>query len=148
MIFYYSITVVANIAAIIIFRNSINITPLSIMPLILVALLIFQSQIFKTAKIENGFDTNYGSDLTAKEKNEMYHSASKFMLAAIPFMIPFLFFFPSSAKILSVFVYIIGLVGGLAIYRIKSQAKIVDRLLAEENERKEQEIKEENGKLK
>ena len=148
MIVYYSITILANIIAIFIFHKNINISALSIIPLILIALMIFQAYFFKKEKVENGFRTTYGSNLTNVEENNMLNSASTFLLATIPWIIPFIFFFPSFVKILSVLVYIVGLIGGLILYRIKNKDKIVDRIDVEEKERQEQEKKEELGKWK
>lgn len=148
MIVYYSIIILANIIAIFIFHKNINISALSIIPLILIALMIFQAYFFKKEKVENGFRTTYRSNLTDNEENNMLNSASTFLLATIPWMIPFIFFFPSFVKILSVLVYIVGLIGGLILYRIKNKSKIVDRIDVEEKERQEQQRKEELGKWK
>ena len=148
MIIYYCITILANIAAIFIFHKNINISALSIIPLFLIALMIFQAYFFKKEKVENGFRTTYRSNLTDNEENNMLNSASTFLLATIPWITPFIFFFPSFVKILSVLVYIVGLIGGLILYRIKNKGKIVDRIDVEEKERQEQQMKEELGKWK
>lgn len=148
MIVYYSITILVNIIAIFIFHENINISALSIIPLILIALMIFQAYFFKKEKVENGFRTTYGSNLSNDEENNMLNSTSTFLLATIPWMIPFIFFFPSFVKILSVLVYIVGLIGGLILYRIKNKGKIVDRIDVEEKERQRQEKKEQLGKWK
>ena len=148
MIIYYSITILANIIAIFIFHKNINISALSIIPLILIALMIFQAYFFKKEKVENGFRTTYRSNLTDNEENNMLNSASTFLLATIPWITPFIFFFPSFVKILSVLVYIVGLIGGLILYRIKNKGKIVDRIDVEEKERQEQEKREQLGKWK
>ena len=148
MIVYYCITLLANFIAIFIFHKNINISVLSIIPLILIALMIFQAYFFKKEKVENGFRTTYGSNLTADEENKILDSGSTFLFATIPWIIPFIFFFPSFVKILSVLVYIIGLIGGLILYRIKNKGKIVDRIDVEEKERQEQQMKEELGKWK
>ena len=148
MIVYYSITILANIIAIFIFHKNINISALSIIPLILIALMIFQAYFFKKEKVENGFRTTYRSNLTDNEENNMLNSASTFLLATIPWMIPFIFFFPSFVKILSVLIYIVGLIGGFVIYRIKNKEKITNRMNTEEIERQEQEKKEQLGKWK
>ena len=148
MIIYYSITILANIIAIFIFHKQINISALSIIPLILIALMIFQAYFFKKEKVENGFSTTYRSNLTDNEENNMLNSASTFLLATIPWITPFIFFFPSFVKILSVLVYIVGLIGGLILYRIKNKGKIVDRIDVEEKERQEQEKREQLGKWK
>lgn len=146
MIIYYCITIIANIVAAIVFHKSINITALSAMPLFLIALMIFQAHIFKNEKVENGFRTAYGSNLTADEENKMLDSGSSFLFATIPWMIPFVLFFPSIVKVLSILVYIIGLVGGLILYRVKNKGEIVYRMDVEEKELQEQEKKEQLGK--
>ena len=146
MIIYYCITIIANIVAAIVFHKSINITVLSAMPLFLIALMIFQAHIFKNEKVENGFRTAYGSNLTADEENKILDSGSSFLFATIPWMIPFILFFPSIVKALSILVYIIGLVGGLILYRVKNKGEIVNRMDVEEKELQEQEKKEQLGK--
>ena len=148
MIIYYYITIIANIVASIVFHKSINVTGLSVMPLFLIALMIFQALIFKNEKVENGFRTAYGSNLTADEENKLLSNGSSFLFATIPWMIPFVLFFPAIVKVLSILVYIIGLVGGLILYRIKNKGKIVNRINAEEKERQEQEKREQLGKWK
>ena len=148
MVIYYCISILANVAAIPIFYKYINISALSIVPLFLIALMIFQAILFKNEKVENGFRTAYGSNLTADEENKMLDSGSTFLFATIPWMIPFILFFPAIVKVLSVLVYIVGLVGGLILYRIKNKGKIVNRIDAEEKERQEQEKREQLGKWK
>ena len=148
MIIYYCITIIANIVAAIVFYKNINVTVLSVMPLFLIALMIFQALLFKNEKVENGFRTTYGSNLTADEENKMLDSGSSFLLATIPWMIPFILFFPSIVKVISILVYIIGLVGGLVLYKIKNKGKIINRMDAEEKERREQEKKEQLGQWK
>ena len=110
--------------------------------------MVFQGLIFKNEKVENGFRTAYCSNLNADEENKMLSSGSTFLFATIPWMIPFILFFPSFVKFLSVFVYIIGLIGGLLLYRIKNKRKIMNRMNEEEIERQEQEKKEQLGKWK
>ena len=146
MIIYYCITIIANIVAAIVFHKGINVTGLSVMPLFLIVLMIFQALLFKNEKVENGFRTAYGSNLTAGEENKMLDSGSSFLFATIPWMIPFVLFFSSIVKVLSILVYIIGLVGGLILYRVKNKGKIVNRMDVEEKELQEQEKKEQLGK--
>ena len=85
---------------------------------------------------------------TQHEENNLLGNSSSFLFATIPWMIPFIIFFPAIVKVLSILVYIIGLVGGLILYRIKNKGKIVNRINAEEKERQEQEKKEQLGKWK
>ena len=148
MIIYYCITIFINVILSVIFRNYINITYLSLIPLFVIVLMIFQAAFFKTHKIESGFKTNYGSNLTVEEENEMQKNIANFMLAMIPLMIPFIFFFPSFVKVFSIILYIVSLFGGVIIFRLKNKDKIVGRAEQEEKERKEQEKKEQLGKWK
>jgi len=137
MLFYYCITILANVVAVVLFYNYINITELSILPLFLIALMAFQAPFFKNEKIESGFRTNYNinqANLTAEEENQMFGNASKFMFATIPWMLPFIFFFPSPAKALSFLMYLIGLIGGLLVYRFKNKCKIAHRIKTEDKE--------------
>ena len=148
MIIYYCMTIIANIVAAVVFHKSINITVLSVMPLLLIVLMIFQALMFKNERVENGFRTAYGSNLTADEENKMLGGGSSFLFATIPWMIPFILFFPSFVKVLSILVYIVGLVGGLILYRINNKGKVVNRIDVEEKERQEQEKKEQLGRWK
>lgn len=148
MLIYYCFAIIANVVAIIAFYKNINITGLSIVPIFLIALMIFQALMFKHEKVENGFRTKYGSNLTADEENAMQSVGSKFLYATIPWMIPFIVFFSSPIKLISVLVYIIGFIGGSVLYVLKNKNKITDRMSAEEKERQEQEKKEQLGKWK
>ena len=47
---YYCITIIVNIVAVIVFYKNINVTGLSVMPLFLIALMIFQAHILKMKK--------------------------------------------------------------------------------------------------
>ena len=146
---YYLIAIAANMIAIVAFHKSINISALSILPLVFIALMLFQAALFKKVKTENGFRTAYGSPFTATEENGMTDFASTALHAAIPLMIPFIFFFPSAIKVLSSFViYALAFATGLFIYRIKNKDVIKDRFDKEETERHEQEKKESMGEWK
>ena len=87
------------------------------------------------------------NNLTRME-NDILKYNSKSLLIAIPWLLPFIFFFPSPAKVLSILVYLSGLLGGLIFYRIKNKNKIIDMIDNEEKEKLEQEKKEELGKSK
>ena len=63
---YYLIAVVANVIAAVAFHKNINISVLSILPLVFIALMLFQAALFKKVKTENGFRTAYGSPFTAE----------------------------------------------------------------------------------
>ena len=146
---YYLIAIAANMIAIVAFHKSINISALSILPLVFIALMLFQSALFKKEKSENGFRTAYGSPFTAEEENGMTDFASTALHAAIPLMIPFVFFFPSAIKALSSFViYAAAFAVGLFSYRIKNKDALKGRFNREGTERREQEKKESMGEWK
>ena len=145
---YYFLTVGLNLGALILFFENISVSHLSLVPVFLIALTILQSFLFKSIRSESGYRTNYGSYLTADEENKRNEYVSKFMLASTPWMVPFIFFFPSPFKLLSIFIHFIGLVGGTLMHRVKHKNEILKRAKAEENETSEQEKKEALGHLK
>ena len=145
----FALPILANIVAIIAFHKSIQINALSVLPIVFIALMLFQAALFKKARSENGFRTAYGSPFTAEEENGMTDFASTALHAAIPLMIPFIFFFPSAIKVLASFViYALAFATGLFTYRIKNKDAIKDRFDKEETERREQEKKESMGEWK
>ena len=149
MLIYYIVAILANVIAIAVFRKSIQIEILSILPLVFIALMLFQSALFKKVKSENGFRTAYGSPFTAEEENGMSDFAATAMHAAIPLTIPFVFFFPSVIKVLCAFIiYAVSFAIGLFAYRIKNKDAIKGRFDQEETEHREQEKKESMGEWK
>ena len=149
MLIYYIVAILANVIAVVVFRKSIQMEILSILPLVFIALMLFQAALFKKEKSENGFRTAYGSPFTAEEENGMSNSAATALNVAIPLMIPFALFFPSAVKALSSFViYAAAFAGGLFTYRIKNKDALKDRFDKEETERREQEKKESMGEWK
>ena len=145
---YYCVTIVLNIVSIFVFHEYIHITEFSLIPLILIGLMVFQATIFNNGKVENGFRTAYGSNLSENEENQMMKIGSQFLYATIPWIIPFILFFSSFVKILSILIYFVGLLGGFVLYRCKHKSNIRNRIKAEENVRQEQEKKEQLGKWK
>lgn len=146
MLIYYIVAILANVIAIAVFHKSIQIDALSVLPIVFIALMLFQSALFKKVKSENGFRTAYGSPFTSEEENGMSDFAATAMHTAIPLMIPFVFFFPSAIKVLCAFIiYAVAFAGGLFTYRIKNKDALKDRFDKEETERREQEKKESMG---
>ena len=132
---YYCVTLLANAVAAIAFYQNIHITKLSILPLFLMILMAFQAFYFKSEKVSHGSSTTaYGSNLTPKEENEMLVSGSRVLFAAIPWMIPFVLFFPSPIKILSVILYVLALIVGPVFYKMKNKKKIIKRMSDEERD--------------
>ena len=149
MLIYCIAAALANMIAIALFHKSIQINALSVLPIVFIALMFFQAALFKKVKIENGFRTAYASPFTAEEENGMVDFASTALHAAIPLVIPFIFFFPSAVKVLASFIiYALVFAVGLFTYRIKNKDAIKDRFEKEETERREQEKKESMGEWK
>ena len=149
MLIYCIAAALANMIAIALFHKSIQINALSVLPIVFIALMLFQAALFKKVKTENGFRTAYGSPFTAEEENGMVDFASMALYAAIPLEIPFIFFFPSAVKVLASFViYALAFAVGLFTYRIKNKDAIKGRFDKEETERREQEKKESMGEWK
>ncbi len=119
MLIYHCIAITVNLAAAFIFCKDISISALSLIPLILIGLMLFQGHYFKNEKTENGFRTAYGSNLTEDEENALYRTMSVILLAAIPLMIPFVLFFPPLVKLLSVIIYMASFMLGSLVYRIR-----------------------------
>ena len=149
MLIYCIAAALANMIAIAVFHKSIQINALSVLPIVFIALMSFQAVLFKKVKTENGFRTAYSSPFTAEEENGMTDFASTALHAAIPLVIPFIFFFPSAVKVLASFViYALAFATGLFTYRIKNKDAIKGRFDNEETERREQEKKESMGEWK
>ncbi|MBE6566313.1 MAG: hypothetical protein E7659_04310 [Ruminococcaceae bacterium] len=149
MLIYCIAAALANMIAIALFHKSIQINALSVLPIVFIALMLFQAALFKKVKTENGFRTAYGSPFTAEEENGMTDFASTALHAAIPLMIPFIFFFPSAVKVLASFIiYALAFATGVFTYRIKNKDAIKGRFDNEETERREQEKKESMGEWK
>lgn len=148
MIFYYIVLLVLNIVSIIAFHNSINITAISIIPVLLMALSVFQAIYFHNNKGKKDFNTNNNSFLTEKEWEHMTVCMRNSFILCIPLFIPFIVFFPWWIKLLSLLVYIIGFAGGAIYYRIKYSNDVKSRISKESKEKEEQQRKEELGKWK
>ena len=141
MIIYESIMILFNIALILIFRESINVTPLSIVPIFLMALLIFQALCFSH---EQDKFSAYGSNYTKAEECEMSHFSSMFIFLNLLWFVPFIVFF-SWGKLFSLLIYVFVFIGGPLIYKIKNRSKINQRIMNEAIELKEQQQRENQG---
>ncbi|MBQ7335263.1 MAG: hypothetical protein IJW92_02170 [Clostridia bacterium] len=145
---YYSATIFMNIVAAIVFHEYINITIMSIIPVFVFALMLFQAFYFRHEKIENGFRTAYGSNLNEDEENRIHTYISNSLFITIPFLVPFALFLPSGVKLISLLIYALGFITGDIVFRIKNKSTIHKRFDAEKEELKRQKENEELGKWK
>ena len=150
MIIYYIIMILLNIAAAIVFCNNLNITFLSVIPIAIMVLMLFQANYFKNEKTEKGFSSNFTpvDDYTHEEGETLLQYAARALFIAIPWFVPFVLFFPNVVKIVSVFLYMISLALGGLIYRIKNKGALNNRVNAEKEELEKQKQSEELGKWK
>ena len=134
-VIYYGVTLTANLVAAVVFRGYLNITALSIIPVALIGLMIFQAVYFKNSFSGERTDaTAYGSNYTRKEEKQLIGYMSRALILTIPLMIPFILFFPSAVKLLSVLVYLVGLMAGGHVYRIKNRRALKKRVDKEKDE--------------
>lgn len=145
---YYCLALLANIALLFIFGKHLSISAISLVPVFLIALSAFQAVYFKKEKTDDGFSTAYGSGFTHKEESMLMRYASYSLLATIPLLVPFVFFFGTFIKTLSVFVYIGGFAFGLVLYRIKHNSQLKRRIDEETKRRNEQNKRENEGEYK
>lgn len=147
-ILYYCAMIAINIVSAIFFREQINISAMSGIPIFLIALMVFQSNYFIKDIPDKGFDTNYGGGYTHEEKVHLLQYTSRSLMITIPLLFPFILFFPNVAKVLSVIVYVAGFIAGPLIYRIRHRHELNSRVNAEQEELAKQKQNEELGKWK
>ena len=145
---YYITMIILNILAAVIFFEYINITAISIVPIFILILMLFQAFLFYNSK-ENEFNTTYSvrSDLNQTEENTLFYYIANAMLICVPLLLPFILFFSSGIKFICLTIYLLGYSGAL-VFRIKNKDKLNNRIHSEENELKIQQSKEELGKWK
>lgn len=148
MILYFCLMLIGNIIIAIICHQNITITAFSLIPLLLIGIMIFQAHYFKSDEAKNSFGTAYHSGFTHKEEGEMSVMASKTILGTIPFMIPFILFFPAPIKACSIIVYLVSFGIGPVVFRIKNRDNLNQRTSNEAKELLTQIKKEELGNWK
>ena len=143
---YIFITLFLNVLSAFVFYKNLHISILSLVPVALIAVMLFQAIYYKKGTPENEVSTAYGSGFNNKEQSALLKYASKTLFAGIPLLIPFVFFFTDAIKILSVFVYIVSFAAGIVYYRIKHKEELENRINEEKRQLEEQIKKEEQGK--
>lgn len=147
-IVYYILAVGANIVSFFVFSNYINISVMSIIPLILIVLAVFQSVYFNKQSENNDFNTAYGSGFTENEQAQLSKYTSKTLLLVIPFIVPFIFYFTSGLKLITILFYVLSLIIGPVVYRIKNKDDLNRRINKQKKELEEQKKREEMGDWK
>ena len=88
MIIYYCTVIIGWVAALFFLIDYVNITAMSVVPIILIALSLFQASLFKN---EQG--NTYGSNYNEEEKAGLMRYMSVALKLSIPWHIPFICFF-------------------------------------------------------
>ncbi|MBE6705913.1 MAG: hypothetical protein E7583_11670 [Ruminococcaceae bacterium] len=145
---YYIILIILCTAFSIVFCDHINITMASLLPLFLMMLSVFQSVYFHNHREKKDFNINNDSPLTEKEWEKVAVYMRNSYMIVTPLFVPFVMFFTSWAKAISIILYLIGFVGGMLYYRLRYHKEIKRRVSDEMTELKEQKKKEELGKWK
>ena len=147
---YYIVHIVINIVLLFAFRTNITIDFLSVVPVFLIVLMLIQAPMFKVDIHRNSIgDTAYSTGntvrLTDDELEKQYKYTRYSFYGLIPFVFPFIFFFPSYAKLLSFIPYILAYIVGNLIFKFKHGKTIKARLKSEKEELRKQLQKEELG---
>ena len=147
---YYFVHAILNIGLLTVFRDDINITLYSAVPMFIMVLMFIQTCTFRVDFQDSMKGAAYSpSDnvrLTLEEYEKQYEYLRYSFYIFIPFALPFIFFFASYVKLCSLIPYVLGyLVGGVS-FRIKCGDTIKERMRAEKEELKKQIQNEELGK--
>ncbi len=145
---YYFILIFLYTGFTVVFHNYINISVVSIIPLILMILSIFQAAYFHNHRSKKDFNINNDTPLTEEEWEKVAVYMRNSYIIVIPLFVPFILFFSLWVKITSIMLYFIGFSGGMLCYRLRYHKEINRRMSDEMTELIEQEKREELGKWK
>ena len=145
---YYGCHIVINVVFGVAFSSHIQFHILSIVPIILIALMLFQTTLFKADTKAVG-DTAYSVGntvrLTDEEQTLQYSYLKHSFLLCIPFELPLIFFLPSYWKLLGLVPYIFAYIIGGVVFKVKMGKQIKIRVEAEKRNLEEQRKREELG---
>ena len=147
---YYGCHIVVNIALLIIFSAYLELHLLSLLPVFLIALMFFQTTLFKANSNKDAVgDTAYSVGntvrLTEEEQAIQYSYLRHSFLFCVPFEIPLIFFLSSYWKFLGFIPYIMAYIIGSSVFKLKKGKDIQYRIIKESKELEEQIKREEMG---
>ena len=119
MTIYCLVLLAANIISIFFFHENIHISALSIVPMALIGVSVFQAVYFHNYRTKKDFNTNNNSPLTEREWADMTLYLRNSLIICIPLFIPLIVFFDWYIKIISLPLYFVGFSGGSIYYKIK-----------------------------
>lgn len=138
---YMVVGILLNIVAIIVFREHLIISEASSVGIVFMLVLGLMSWSFDIVKKgEMPINTGSSSELNDEETTRLGEILSAISLGMIPVLLPFVFFFNNTVKIVvSVSLLCSVVVVGFLVFRLAWGKKIKARLEKEETERVEQE---------
>ena len=143
---YYVMMLVLNVLSLILFRKSIHVAYLSLMPLCLLGNSVFQAYYYANRQAQEP-NTTYSakSNLTDLEWEQVSRYTIRSHLISSPLYLPFVFFF-SWGKLLSFVLFVVSFLGGGIMFRLRYGKEWKGRCDREKNELCEQKKKEEMGR--
>ena len=143
-IIYYTVVFVLNVTSLVMFHRYINIIEISVVPILLMLLAIFLAFYYHRNK---ECETTYsvGAGITNAEWDQVTSYTMYCYLISIPLFFPFIWFFSSWIKWLSVLIFLIAFAGGSIVFRIKHGKELRARYDKENLEFQKQKKKEEMG---
>ena len=147
---YYGCHILINAVLLLVFSSHIKFHALSLLPIFLIALMLFQTTLFKLdTKNDTVGDTAYSVGntvrLTEEEQACQYSYLKHSFLLCIPFEIPLIFFLPSYWKLIGIVPYILAYIIGAVVFKVKRGNVIQERINREKKELEEQTAREELG---
>lgn len=151
MIIYYIICLILNLISIFVFRDYINFGYASSVPLVVMAVLSFWAFFYNEQKTKKTMgDTAYtvsGERFSEEEQKSLYACLAKSAVIFIPLCVPFVLFFSTAVKAVSVVFVILTIILGRFAFNMKYSNSVKERISKESRELEEQLKKEENGEI-
>ena len=147
---YYGVHTFINIVLLLVFHSDIKLNFMSLLPIFLIALMLFQTTLFKmdSKKCTIG-DTAYSVGnavrLTDQEQAFQYSYLKHSFLLCVPFEIPLIFFLSLYWKLIGIIPYILAYIIGGIVFKIKNGKAIQERMNREKKELEKQIQREEMG---
>lgn len=147
---YYGCHIILNIAFLSVFSSNIQFHVLSLVPIFLIALMLFQISFFEeNMENDSDGDTAYSVGNTIKFTKEEQACQLAYLkysfLICVPFEFPLIYFMSSYWKILGVLLYFLAHIIGGVVFKVKYGKAIRERINMEKKDLEEQMRREELG---
>ncbi len=121
LLLYIIVSLIANGISLFVFKENIIIGKSSLLPLLFLLLMLFIgiNQYYNRGKYD--FNSNNFSELSEEEWEKVSVYLSRSLIICAFLNIPFIFFFNTYVKILSLLLVFIGFISGPTYYKIKNR---------------------------